>query len=154
MTIIRKTLDGADDWKTALDLLLFHYRVRPHGVTKISSIQAMYGWEPRNILIQSDPGKSSLSAWVDGLGCRVAEIHDYLEKLSQTNWVEEAHDCPHQVGQAVLLRYTQRSQKRLAPFEAGWRISKVVAPSTVKIASGHRSKMVNVDLLKADPGAT
>ena len=44
LTIIRKTLDGADDWKTALDLLLFHYRVRPHGVTKISSIQAMYGW--------------------------------------------------------------------------------------------------------------
>ena len=74
--------------------------------------------------------------------------------MSQTDWVEEAHDGPYQVGQAVLLRYPQRSQKRLAPFEAGWWVSKVAAPSTVKIASGHRSKMVNVDLLKADPGAT
>ena len=86
LTIIRKTLDGADDWETALDLLLFHYRVRPHGVTKISPMQAMYGWEPRNILIQREPGKSSLSAWVDGLKRRVAEIRGYLEeKLSQTD---------------------------------------------------------------------
>ena len=76
LTITRKTLDGADDWKTALDLLLFHYGVRSHGVTKTSPIQAMYGWEPRNILIQSDTGKSSLSAWGDGLEGRVAETRD------------------------------------------------------------------------------
>ena len=43
LTIIRKTLDGGDDWETALDFLLFHYRVRPHGVTKISPMQATEG---------------------------------------------------------------------------------------------------------------
>ena len=40
LTIIRKTLDGADDWEDALDLLLFHYRIRPHSATKVSPMSS------------------------------------------------------------------------------------------------------------------
>ena len=43
LTLIRKKLDGSDDWKAELDLFLFHYRVCPHGATRISPAEAMYG---------------------------------------------------------------------------------------------------------------
>ena len=116
LTIIRKTLDGADDWEAALDLLLFHYRIRPHSATKVSPMKAMYGWEPRNVLIESNTEALSLSAWVDRLESRAAEIRDYLEEqLSQMDWVDGGHNCPYLEGDAVVLCQPERQQKRQAP---------------------------------------
>ena len=66
LKIIRKTLDGADDWEEELDMLLFHYCIRPHSVTKISPMRAMYGWEP-NVFIEQRPEVFSASAWEDRL---------------------------------------------------------------------------------------
>ena len=151
LTIIRKTLDGADDWEDALDLLLFHYRIRPHSATKVSPMRAMYGWEP-NVLIESRPEVFSSSVWVDRLERRAAEIRDYLEEqLSQMDWIEDCHVCPYLEGDSVLLRQPERRQKRQAPYETGWVVSRVVAPSTVRIVNGQRSKLVNIDLIKMDP---
>ena len=151
LAIIRKTLDGADDWEEALDMLLFHYRIRPHSVTKISPMRAMYGWEP-NVLFEQRPEVFSASAWVDRLESRAAEIRDYLEEqLAQMDWID-ADDtaCPYRAGDPVLLRQPERHRKLQPPYEVGWVVDRVVAPSTVRITSGNRSKVVNIDLLRLD----
>ena len=121
LTIIRKTLDGADDWEDALDLLLFHYRIRPHSATKVSPMRAMYGWEP-NVLIESRPEVFSSSVWVDRLERRAAEIRDYLEEqLSQMDWIEDCHVCPYLEGDSVLLRQPSVDKRgRLRTKLAGW----------------------------------
>ena len=111
----------------------------------------MYGWEP-NVLIESRPEVFSSSVWVDRLERRAAEIRDYMEEqLSQMDWIEDCHVCPYLEGDSVLLRQPERRQKRQAPYETGWVVSRVVAPSTVRIVNGQRSKLVNIDLIKMDP---
>ena len=41
--LVRKVLDESSDWRADLDVLLFHYRNRPHSITKISPMMAMVG---------------------------------------------------------------------------------------------------------------
>ena len=157
LTLIRKKLDGSDDWKAELDLLLFHYRVRPHGATRISPAEAMYGWGPRNLLVRDDkPEEPSQSAWVDRLRQKSVEIADYLEEqLSAVDFVDIPATCHYGVGEAVLFRRPDRHQKRQPPYESGWRVTKVIAPSTVEISSSAGGcKVVNVDCLKPDPELT
>ena len=43
--MIRKVLDSSHNWVVELDMLLYQYRTRPHSVSKISPIRAMFGWE-------------------------------------------------------------------------------------------------------------
>ena len=146
-----ETLDGADDWEEALDMLLFHYSIRPHSVAKISPMRAMYGWEP-NVLIEQIPEVFSASAWVDRLESQAAEILDYLEEqLAQMDWID-ADDtaCPYCAGDPVLLRQPERHRKLQPPYEVGWVVDRIVVPSTVRITSGNRNKVVNIDLLRLD----
>ena len=46
------------------------------------------------------------------------------------------------------------STKRQAPYEAGWVVSRVVAPSMIKIVNVGRNKLVNIELIKMDPSPT
>ena len=153
LTLVRKTLEEADDWKTAIDLLLYFYRVRPHVATKLSPMEAMVGWEPNNLLVQMPDNEPTLSAWVDRQRKQAARIRDFVEEeLSAHDFLDAQSACPYQVGDRVLLRRPSRHQKLQAPFESGWTVSEVIAPSTVKIiAPNHKAKIVNVDILKLDP---
>ena len=94
------------------------------------------------MLIESRPEVFSSSVWVDRLERRAAEIRDYLEEqLSQMDWIEDCHVCPYLEGDSVLLRQPERRQKRQAPYETGWVVSRVVAPSTVRIVNGQRKQV-------------
>ena len=151
LTIIRKTLDGAEDWEEAVDMLLFHYRIRPHSVTEISPMRAMYRWEP-NVLIEQRPEVFSASAWVDRLESRAAEIRDYLEEqLAQMDWIDaDGTVCPYRTGDPVLLRQPERHRKQQPPYDVGWVVDRIVTPSTVRNTSGNRSKVVNIGLLRLE----
>ncbi|XP_065190714.1 uncharacterized protein LOC135821644 [Sycon ciliatum] len=157
LTLIRKVLEEEDDWKAALDLLLFKYRVRPHSVTRISPAEAMYGWKPKRLVVEKSGSELSESAWVDKLKMQTARVWDYLDgQLSQADSIDESRSrvaCPYQPGDPVLLRRQDRRQKRQPPYERGWVVEAVVASSTVVVAHGRGgTKIVNVDLLKMDPG--
>ena len=156
LTIIRKTLEDDDDWETALELLLFHYRSRPHTATKISPMEAMHGWQPHRLLIEQDSTELSDSAWVDKLQRKSARLRDHLEvELARLDFLDApVPECPYPVDTAVLLRRPERHSKILTPFESGWHVIRIISPSTVRIATADgRSKLVNVDLLKRDPQA-
>ena len=156
LTLIRKVLAESDDWMTSLDLLLFYYRIRPHSATGISPMQAMSGWQPQSLLVEQDCPVRSLSAWTDALRAQAARVRDYVEEeLSKVDFIEHVGVCPYNVGDRVLLRRDHRHQKRLAAYESGWLVVKVVSPSTVHIqrttgAIRASVKVVNVDLLKID----
>ncbi|XP_065196213.1 uncharacterized protein LOC135827687 [Sycon ciliatum] len=62
LTLIRKVLTDAADWRAELDLLLYHYRIRSHAVTKIPPMHAMCGWTPRDLIVESVTDPVSLSA--------------------------------------------------------------------------------------------
>ncbi|XP_065198703.1 uncharacterized protein LOC135830368, partial [Sycon ciliatum] len=156
LTIIRKTLEDDDDWETALELLLFHYRSRPHTATKISPMEAMHGWQPHRLLIEQDSTELSDSAWVDKLQRKSARLRDHLEvELARLDFLDApVPECPYPVDTVVLLRRPERHSKILTPFESGWHVIRIISPSTVRIATADgRSKLVNVDLLKRDPQA-
>ena len=91
LTLIRKSLEAVDDWEAALDLLLHKYRVRPHSVTKISPAEAMCGWEPRGLLLETNRQELSDSAWVDRLRRHAVRIHDHIEEeLSALDFEDDA----------------------------------------------------------------
>ena len=154
LTLIRKTMSTAQDWMRELDLLLFYYRVRPHSATGISPFQAMNGWMPRKLIVPRAQGELSLSAWTDQLVSQAALIRDYVEEeLSDHDFIDATESCPFDADDLVMLRRSDRRQKRLPMFERGWVIRKVLSPSSVVICrSGHqgREKIVNVELLKLD----
>lgn len=156
LTLIRKTLEDAEDWKSALDMLVYFYRIRPHASTKLSPMEAMVGWEPGNLLVQRTIDEPSLSAWVDRQKKQAARIRDHVqEELSALDFIDVPSECPFQIGDHVLLRRPNRHQKRQPPFESGWQIQDVIAPSTVVIISrAGGKKTVNVDILKIDPQAS
>ena len=115
LTLIHKVLDPEDDWQSALGLMLYHYRVRPHSVTKISPFEAMMGWAPGGLLTEPAAGDHAmlLSAWVDQLSLRSAHVCDCVEEqLSGNDSVEaEGQTNPYVVGTHVLLRRPERHQK-------------------------------------------
>jgi len=149
LTLIRKVLDSSDDWLAELDVLLFYYRTRPHSALRMSPMRAMFGWEARDLLIEGMP-RFSKSAWVDDVCSDAARVRDYITELYAAHDVplDDEAVCPYDVGDSVLLHRPARHQKRLAPYESGWRVKKVVGPATVVIAHGKREKVINVDQLK------
>ena len=157
LTLIRKVLRESRDWRSDLDLLLHHYRVRPHSVTGISPMKAMCGWQPTNVIVESEQPSMSSSAWVDHLQQRSAQIRDHIEmELSKEDPVpSDAFECPYSIDTPVMLRRPTRHQKCLSPYEGGWLIKSVISPSTVVIirTDGSGEKVINIDLLKYDPAA-
>ena len=152
LTLIRKTTEESDDWKSAIEILVYNYRIRPHSSTRISPMEAMFGWTPRSLLVEKPVAEVSLSAWVDKLRRRMAQVRDYLdEELATHDFIEKPGTCPYEVGDYVMLRRPERRQKMRSPYERGWSVESVVAPSTVSIKSRRGgSKIVNVELLKMD----
>ena len=134
LTLIRKVLTDADDWRAELDLLLYHYRIRPHAVTKISPMHAMCGWTPRDLIGESVTDPVSLRAWVHGIAQHSTHIRDHLDAaLSAVDFQEPNWQCPHAVGENVLFHRPARHQKCLSPFDSGWHVKHQVSPSTVAI---------------------
>ena len=103
LTLIRKVLDEAGDWRSQLDVLLYFDRIRPHSVLKISPMRAMLGWEPTGVLFSATPG---LGLTPSDFERQAARIRDFVEaELSSEDFVEsEADNCLFAVGDAVLLR--------------------------------------------------
>ena len=67
------------------------------------------------------------------------------------DWIDATDTaCPYRVGDPVLLRQPKRHWKLQPPYEVGWVVERIVAPSTVRITSGNRSKVVNIDLPRLD----
>ena len=153
LTMIRKVLGEADDWLSALDLLLYYYRNRPHSTTKLSPMMVMTAWQSRDLIVDKDQYACELSQWVSQLGDRAARVRDIVEMaLSDHDAVQE--ECPlplYQPDEEVMLRRPERRQKLLTPYEPGWVVKKVLSPSTVVIVSGAREKVVNVELIKPAP---
>ena len=153
--LIRKVVEYSSDWQTELSMLLYYYRVRPHSATGISPCAAMMGWEPRNLLVEREEEVLSLSSWVESLAEKTARVRDLVnEELSRNDTESVIEGAEYSVGDAVLLRRPSRSRKCLAPYEPGWRIVRVVSPSTVVItraADPHSAeKIVNVEIIKRD----
>lgn len=128
--LIRKVLESSADWKEDLDILLHYYRTRPHSVTRLSPMEAMVGWMPRQWVVERQEPPHTLSAWVDNLSARVACIHDLIEsELSKQDFIEDpAASCTYSVGDRILLRHPTCQKKSLSPFEASWRVHRIVSP--------------------------
>ena len=120
LTLIWKTLEDANDWKSALDFMLHYYRIRPHSFTKNPPMAAMVGWEPRELLVQRDLEELSESAWMDRQRRQAAQTRDFLEgELSALDFMDEPDiPCPFRGGDAVLLRRPHRHKKRVSPYES------------------------------------
>ena len=120
---------------SALNVLLYYYRIRPHSALGVSPIEAMCGWVPHGLIVVDERCDMSPSAWVDSLCSKAAVVQDYVEsELSSADFVQPV-ECvnPYSVGSTVMLRQGDRGQKRTAPYEAGWTVDSVVSPSTVVI---------------------
>ena len=155
--LIRKVLDTSSDWRQDLDILLFFYRNRPHHATRMSPTEAMVGWRPRHLVVETATDECLLSEWVTKLADRTAAIRDLLEsELAGTDFpTTPGRVNPYRVGDPVMYRHPSRHQKRLPPYQTGWSIKQVVSPSTVVISrtqdgTGMKDKTVNIDLLKND----
>ena len=152
LTLVRKILDESSDWLEELQMLTYYYRTRPHGATGISPMLAMVGWEPPSLVAREDEWNPE--AWSNQHAARSARVRDLLDQQTARHdkMVEET-ECCYQVGGSVLLRQPNRHQKRLPPFQQGWKVKKIVAPSTVVISRNLnpdkvQEKVVNVDLIK------
>ena len=154
ITLMRKVLLEASDWKSELELLLLYYRMRPHSATGVAPMVAMTGWLPRDLIVATDQEACSLSAWVTRLGERTARVRDLVEAEFSTtdSVVEVSEQSAYDVGDAVLLRQPTR-QRKLAPlYETGWMVKRVVGPSTFVIRHVNGGeKVINADLLKPSP---
>ena len=73
-------------------------------------------------------------------------------ELSSHDFVEGSASNPYAVGDAVLLRHPARSQKRLPPFEAGWKVTEILGPGSVRVCRSvdgfDQQKSVNIQLIK------
>ena len=154
LQLIRKLLNSSgSSWLADLDMLLHHYRYRPHSALGISPFQAMVGWQPTQLLVASDPPIFTASQWADQLAVRSARTRDFLEEaLSRADFVEDPQLCPYAAGDQVMLLRPERHQKRQSAFEDGWTVKSVISHSTVIISMPQRrDKTVNIDLLKLSP---
>ena len=151
LTMIRKVIEDSSTWKADLDVLLFYYRNRPHSSTGFAPVEAMIGWKPNQLVVQSGKPTVPLSAWVQELTMRTARIRDLVDaEMSTADFQEESVLCSYSVGDRVLLLRPERRQKCVPPFESGWHVSEVVSPSTVRIRRASQEKTVNVALIKPD----
>ena len=154
LVMIRKVLDGSSDWLTDLDVLLYFYRNRSHGLLKITPMEAMTGWSSRSLPVEHPvPGDSAV--WVKTVAERTALIRDYVtEVLTEAD--QEAGDEVAQfgIGDRVMLKLPARRGKCQPLYERGWTVIKVLSPTTVVISKpgsrSSREKVINMELLKPD----
>ena len=151
LTMIRKVIEDSSAWKADLDVLLFYYRNRPHSSTGFAPIEAMIGWKPNQLVVQSSKPNVPLSAWVQEFTMRTARIRDLVDaEMSTADFQKESVPCLYSVGDRVLLLRPERRQKCVPAFESGTHVSEVVSPSTVRIRRASQKKTVNVALIKPD----
>ena len=154
LTLIRKVHSQSNDWKTDLSMLLYFYRVRPHGATGVSPQLAMTGWQPRGLVVEAQQPLYTLPAWTAELQRQAAAIRDLIdEEMASADSQEDADkaSCCYGPGDVVMMKMTSRAQKRLPKFQLGWRVKKVLSESTVvvqKVEDPRVEKIVNVELLK------
>ena len=121
-----------------------------HSSTGFAPIEAMIGWKPNQLVVQSSKPTVPLSAWVQELTMRTARIRDLVDAEMSTANFQESVPCSYSVGDRVLLLRPERRQKCVPPFESGWHVSEMVSPSTVRIRQASQEKTVNVALIKPD----
>ena len=151
--LIRKVLDGSSDLKCDLRTLLFFYRNCPHSGTGVTPMEAMVGWQPSRLIVESVEEYVTASKWVDKLATRSAVIRDIIEEeMSSADAIDEETECAYAVDDTVMLRRAGRHQKRLAPYECGWIVVSRISASTVSIrhSDTEAEKTINVQLLKPD----
>jgi len=152
LTLMRKVLDEASDWRAELDLLLHYYHGRPHSTTGVSPMMAMNGWQSRDLIMETNQQACRMSEWVTRLGERAARVRDVVESaLSADDGIREIQQPIYHVNQPVLFKRPNRSRKVLPPYEVGWRVAKIISASTVVIKRDDQEKVVNVELLKPSP---
>lgn len=119
-------------------------------------MRALLTWEARALVIESKDHEGGLSKWVESLDKHTAWIRDLLnEEMAQADHEEPCPDSDYSEGQSVPLCRPSRSQKCLPPYESGWRVVRVISPSTVVIATADDVSMkskevVNVEMIKPD----
>ncbi|XP_065196502.1 uncharacterized protein LOC135827994 [Sycon ciliatum] len=154
ITLMRKVLTEAADWKTELDLLLYYYRTRPHTTTAIPPMLAMCSWQPRQLIIEAEEPEALLSEWVDRVGETAARVRDHVEVELAATTPEKPitkFEAPYTEGQRVMLKQPGRRRKLTPPYQCGWKVKKIIAPSTVVITRDDGGeKVVNINLLKPD----
>ena len=153
--MIHKTVTSGSNWEAELQMLLFFYRTRPHGMLGISPMSAMFGWQPRPLIVDAldDEERYGLAPWVVDIHDKAAVIRDYVhEELAKYDAECLQEVCPYEVEEPMMLQRPSRRQKCLAPFEPGWRTQSIISPTTVVISSGKDQcgKIVNIDLMKRD----
>ena len=152
--LIRKVQDDSHTHtsKEDLEMLLRSYRIRPHGATGISPMEAMVGWKS-DIVVQNEDA-CEFNAWCSQLKERSARIRNLVEsELSSGDFVNKPMECLYESRDGVLLARPDRHQKCLTPYKSGWTVKIVVAPSTVVIRSIEGGeKVVNMSLIKRDRG--
>ena len=154
LTLIRKAHSRSSDWKTDLSMLLYFYRIRPHGATGVSPQLAMTGWQPRG-LVEAQQLLYSLPAWTAEMQRQAAAVRDLIdEEMASADFQEEdvgGARCCYEPGDVVMLKMASRAEKCLPKFQLGWRVKKVLSKSTVviqKVEDPKVEKTVNVELLK------
>ena len=90
------------------------------------------------------------------MSARVARVRNLIDcELSARDFIDQPEaQCGYSVVDHVLQRRPGRHQKRHPPYEPGWGVTSVVAPSTVvvaKLGGSQQPKTDNVDVLKPDP---
>ena len=122
-------------------------------------MQAIVGWQPQHLIVGMAEEACTLSQWTTQLHARVARVSDIIDsELSVHDFVGSIPvPCSYAVGDEVLLRRPEHHQERQPPFESGWIVTSIVAPSSVVIArleDKDQQKIINVDLLKRNvPGS-
>ena len=138
LALIRKTIDESEDWLSALNMLLYYYRIRPHSVTGISPMHAMCAWTRRPLIVDEPLHEVPLSAWVEKLYKQAAVVRNFVEEhLLEHDFIDDKFEehCSYVVGSDVMLLRSDRCQKRLTPFESGWVISEVVSLSVSNVSA-------------------
>ena len=151
LTMIRNTVNSNSN---ELEVLLFYYWTRPHGLLKVSPMAAMFCWQSSHMIVDKfeSEDRYDLASWVVKIRDRAANIHGYVtQQLAQCDGDVLEEVCPYEAGEAVLFRRPPRHQKGLAQFESGLQADSIISPTTVVIRNDNgRTKTINIELTKRD----
>ena len=95
--MIRKIAEDSSTWRSDLDILLFFYWNRQHSATGLTPMEAMVGWQPNQLVVETSSPNVPLSAWVAELSSRSARIHDLIDaELSAADFWKDRRNAPIQ----------------------------------------------------------
>ena len=150
---VLRRLDGVK-WEGHIERAMAIYWSRPHaGLGGMSPREAMFGWEA-----EAKFGPQLRSAWFHTTESWMDSVE--LTLAQGIDWVVEcnSHDPqpdlehPFEVGQRVLLKNGDRVNKLLPPWQAGFKIVKVIGPRSAVVQKGSgRELIANIDSLAPDP---